>query len=120
MPRKNNKIPKLHIKKGDNVRVLSGRDRGKEGRVQVIVSSKDSKTGEVQFKAIVEGANMVTKHKRPDQDNPQGGIITTEAPIHLSNLMLLDPKGGTPTRVGRQKGDKGWVRVSKKTGEIIK
>ncbi|MCB9234271.1 MAG: 50S ribosomal protein L24 [Bacteroidia bacterium] len=110
----------MHIKRGDTVRVLSGKDRGKTGKVQVIVSSKDARTGVVQRKAIVEGVNMVSKHKRPDTKNPQGGIIETEAPVHVSNLMLL--VGGKPTRVGRKPNEngKGWVRYSKKTGEIIK
>jgi large subunit ribosomal protein L24 len=92
---------------------LSGRDRGKEGRVQVI-NKKD-------YRAIVEGMNMVTKHRKPDQNNPQGSIIQTEAAIHISNLMLVDPSSRQPTRVGRVKNEngKGWVRVSKKTGEII-
>ena len=109
--KKNNTPKKLHIKKGDTVRVLSGQDRGKEGRVQVIYK-KDQR-------AIVEGMNMVTKHRKPDQNNPQGSIVQLEAPIHVSNLMLVDPKSGEPTRIGRIKTEKGWVRVSKKTGEII-
>ena len=120
MPRTKNKIAKLHIKKGDTVRVLSGKDRGQQGRVQLIVNSKNTRTGEVVRKAIIEGMNMVTKHKKPDQNNQQGGIVQTEAGIHVSKLMLVEPKTGKPTRVGRQKTEKGWVRVSKKTGEIIK
>lgn len=120
MRRTKNKIAKIHIKKNDTVRVLSGRDRGKQGRVQVVVSVKDPRTGKVQKKAIVEGLNMVTKHQKPTQQNQQGGIIQTEAPIHISNLMLVDPKSGQPTRIGRQKEENGWVRVSKKSGEIIK
>ena len=109
--KKNNKPHKLHIKKGDTVRVLSGRDRGKEGRVQVIFK-KDQR-------AIVEGMNMVTKHRKPDQNNPQGSVVELEAPIHISNLMLVHQ--GEPTRIGRVRNEKGkgWVRVSKKTGEII-
>lgn len=111
--KKDNTPQKLHIKKGDTVRVLSGRDRGKEGRVQVIIK-KD-------YRAIVEGMNMVTKHRKPDQSNPQGSVVELEAPIHISNLMIVDPKTGEPTRVGRVKNEngKGWVRVSKKSGEII-
>lgn len=102
---------KLHIRKGDNVRVLSGRDRGREGRVMVVYPQTQ--------KAIVEGINVIQRHLRPDQDNPQGGIVEREAPIHISKLMLLE--GGTPTRTGRKKSEngKGWVRYSKKTGEII-
>ena len=109
--KKNSTPKKLHIKKGDTVRVLSGRDRGREGRVQVVYK-KDQR-------AIVEGMNMVTKHRKPDLNNPQGSVVQLEAPIHISNLMLVDPKSGEPTRIGRTKTDKGWVRVSKKTGEII-
>jgi large subunit ribosomal protein L24 len=102
---------KLHIRKGDNVRVLSGRDRGKEGRVMLVFPQTQ--------KAIVEGINLVQRHLRPDQENPQGGIQEQEAPIHVSKLMVLD--GGEPTRVGRKKSEngKGWERYSKKTGETI-
>jgi len=118
---KNSKNIKLHVKKGDTVRVLSGKDRGSEGKVQRVSKSTDKRTGKVTFRAIVEGTNMVTKHKRPDQQNPQGGIVQTEAGIHLSNLMVVDGSGN-PTRIARQKNEngKGWVRISKKTGEIIK
>ncbi|MCL4106353.1 UNVERIFIED_CONTAM: hypothetical protein GTU68_003514 [Idotea baltica] len=109
--RKFNKRPKLHIKKGDDVKVLSGRERGKTGRVLVITSKVDSKTG----------LNLVSKHRRPDQQNPQGGIVETEAAIHISNLQLIDPKSKAPTRIGRKVNEngKGWVRYSKKSGEII-
>lgn len=116
---KKNNQPKLHVRKGDKVRVLSGRDRGKEGKIQAIVHKKDKFNGRIQSKAIVEGINMVTKHRKPDQQNPQGAIIETEAPINVDKLMLIDPKSGEPTRIGRQKTEKGWVRVSKKSGEII-
>lgn len=104
---------KLHIRKEDTVRVLSGSDRGKEGRV-LRVMPKDGK-------AIVEGINMISRHLRPDQQNPNGAIVQQEAPIALCKLMLIDPKTKTPTRVGRIKNEngKGWVRVSKKSGEIV-
>ncbi len=104
---------KLHIRKGDTVRVLSGRDRGKEGEVMVVMPKEG--------KAIVQGINMVSKHTRPNQQNPNGGILQQEAPIYVSKLMLIDPKTKQPTRVGRVKNEngKGWVRVSKKSGEII-
>ncbi|MEL6193959.1 MAG: 50S ribosomal protein L24 [Bacteroidota bacterium] len=104
---------KLHIRKGDTVRVLSGRDRGKEGEVMVVMPKEG--------KAIVQGINMVSKHTRPNQQNPNGGILQQEAPITVSKLMLIDPKTKQPTRVGRVKNEngKGWVRVSKKSGEII-
>lgn len=117
--RKFNEQPKLHVKKGDDVMVISGRERGKTGKVLRIVHKKDKYTGDVQHRAIVEGANMVVKHKKPDQQNPQGAKIEMEAAIHISNLMLLDPKTKTPTRIGRKKTENGWVRVSKKSGEII-
>lgn len=104
---------KLHIRKGDTVRVLSGRDRGKEGEVMVVMPKEG--------KAIVQGINMVSKHTKPNQQNPNGGILQQEAPIYVSKLMLIDPKTKQPTRVGRVKNEngKGWVRVSKKSGEII-
>ena len=103
---------KLHIKKGDSVKILSGKDRGKIGTV-LRVFPKDQK-------AIVEGMKLVSKHTRPSQQNPDGGIIQQEAPIHISNLQLIDPKTKKPTRVGRIKDEKkGWVRVGKKSGEVI-
>ncbi len=104
---------KLHIKKGDTVRVLSGESRGQEGRVLAVLVSKQ--------KAIVEGVNVVSKSTKPNAKHPQGGIVKMEAPIHISNLALLDPKSGKPTRIGRRKNDKGvTVRYSKKSGEEIK
>ncbi|MDX9907957.1 MAG: 50S ribosomal protein L24 [Mariniphaga sp.] len=105
---------KLHIKKGDTVIVISGNYRGQKGRVLEIVRKTD--------KAIVEGVNMIKKHSRPTTDYPQGGIIEKEAPIHISNLMLLDPKTGERTRVGRKLDEsKGkLIRYSKKSGEEIK
>jgi large subunit ribosomal protein L24 len=117
--RKHNEQPKLHVKKGDEVRVISGSESGKTGRILRIVSKKDKFTGNVSYRAVVEGLNMVVKHKKPDQANPQGAKVEMEASIHISNLMLIDPKTKTPTRIGRQKTEKGWVRVSKKSGEII-
>ncbi len=104
---------KMHVKKGDTVRVLSGNDKGKQGKVM----SVDVKSQ----RAIVEGVRIVSKHTRPNADHPQGGIIKQEAPIHISNLMVVD-KSGKPTRVGRKKDEKTGklVRYSKKTGEIIK
>jgi len=118
--RKHNLQPKLHIKKGDDVRVICGRERGKSGKVLVIVHKRDKHTGVRQSRAIVEGVNMVTKHRKPDQQNPQGSIVETEGTIHVSNLMVLDPKSNKPVRIGRKKTENGWVRVSKKSGEIIK
>ena len=103
--------PKLHIKKGDQVVVISGADKGSKGEVLKVLPSKG--------RAIVEQCNVVKKHMKPTQDNP-GGIVEMEAPIHLSNLMLIDPKTGEPTRVGRKVVDGKLVSYSKKSGEIIK
>ena len=101
------------IKKGDTVYVLSGEDRGKQGRVLSVLVEKQ--------RAIVEGINVVSKSTKPNAKHPQGGIVKMEAPVHISNLSLLDPKSGKPTRVGRRKNDKGvTVRYSKKSGEEIK
>ena len=104
---------KLHIKKGDTVMVISGDAKGQQGRVLVVQVEKD--------RAIVEGVNMVTKHSRPTKDNPKGGIITKEAPIHVSNLKIVDGSG-KPARIGRKLDEKTnkLVRYSKKTGEVIK
>ncbi len=106
-------MSKQNIKKGDIVYVLSGDDRGKQGRVLSVQVSKE--------RAIVEGINMVSKSTKPSAKYPQGGIIKIEAPLHLSNLALLDPKSGKPTRIGRRKDANGKsVRYSKKSGEEIK
>ena len=106
-------MSKLHIKKGDTVYVNAGNDKGKTGRVLRVLVSKNS--------AVVEGVNMVSKSAKPSAKHPQGGIIKMEAPIHVSNLNLLDPKSGKPTRVGRRKNEEGkTVRYSKKSGEEIK
>lgn len=105
---------KLHIKKDDMVRVISGADKSKEGRVMQVFPEKQ--------RAIVEGVRVMTKHMKPTQDNPDGGRVEQEAPIHVSNLMLIDPSTKEPTRIGRKRNEngKGWVRYSKKSGEIIK
>lgn len=93
--------------------VLSGEDRGKTGRVLKVEVSKD--------RAIVEGINIVTKATKPSAKHPQGGLVKMEAPVHISNLSLLDPKTGKPTRVGRRLNDEGkLVRYAKKSGEEIK
>lgn len=102
---------KLKIKKGDLVRVIAGDDKGKEGRVLEVMPA--------ELRAIVEGVNIITKHTKPTAASPNGGIVKKEAPLHLSNLMLV--VGGKPTRVGRKTDDTGkLVRFAKKTGEIIK
>lgn len=106
-------MSKLHIKKGDTVYVNSGNDRGKTGRVLSVLVSKN--------RAVVEGINVVSKSAKPSAKHPQGGIIKMEAPVHVSNLNLIDPKSGKPTRIGRRKNDAGkTVRYSKKSGEEIK
>lgn len=106
-------MSKLHIKKGDTVYVNAGNDKGKTGRVLRVLVSKN--------RAVVEGLNMVSKSAKPSAKHPQGGIIKMEAPIHVSNLNLLDTKSGKPTRVGRRKNEEGkTVRYSKKSGEEIK
>jgi len=104
---------KLHIKKGDTVQVIAGEDVGKKGRVLEIIRKTD--------RAIVEGVNIIKKHTKPNTEYPNGGIVEKEAPIHISNLMLVDPKTGTATRIGRRLSENGnLVRYSKKSGEEIK
>ncbi|WP_319501966.1 50S ribosomal protein L24 [uncultured Draconibacterium sp.] len=104
---------KLHIKKGDTVVVIAGNSKGQKGRVLEVIRKTD--------RAIVEGVNMMKKHTKPNAEAPQGGIIEREAPVHISNLMLVDPKTGEATRVGKKLNDEGkLVRISKKTGEEIK
>ena len=104
---------KLHIKKGDIVKVNTGEYKGQQGRVLDIDRSKS--------RAIVEGVNMVSKHTKPSAENPQGGIIKKEASVHISNLNPIDPSSGDPTRIGRKLNDKNkLVRYSKKSGEEIK
>ncbi len=106
-------MSKLHIKKGDIVFVNTGVDKGKTGRVlQVLVEKK---------RALVEGVNMVSKSTKPNAKNPQGGIVKKEASIHISNLNVIDPDSGKPTRIGRKLNDKGvLVRYAKKSGKEIK
>lgn len=100
----------MHVKKGDKVRVISGKDKGKTG-VILAAYPKDSRV-------LVEGVNIVKKHSKPSQANPQGGILSLEAPIHVSNVMPIDPKTGNPTRVGYQSVDGKKVRVAK-SGEVL-
>ena len=112
MEKKNSKS-KRHIRKGDKVKVLAGDDKGKEGKVlEVLVD---------QNRAIVEGINIVTKHTKPSAGKPEGGIKKTEASLHISNLMLIDPASGKATRIGRKLDSKNKLqRYAKKTGEFIK
>ena len=106
-------MSKLHIKKGDIVYVNTGVDKGKTGRVLRVFIEKQ--------RAIVEGLNMVSKHTKPNAKSPQGGIEKKEAPIHISNLNVVDPKSGKATRIGRKLNAEGsLVRYSKKSGEEIK
>jgi large subunit ribosomal protein L24 len=104
---------KIHIKKGDSVMVIAGESKGQKGRVLEVDRVKE--------RALVEGVNMVSKHTKPNSKAPQGGIIKKEAPIHLSNLMLIDPTSGKPTRIGKRLNEKNkLVRYSKQSGEEIK
>lgn len=106
-------MSKLHLKKGDSVQVIAGEYKGEQGKVLEVFPAKS--------RAIVEGVNVVTKHVKPSAANPQGGITEEEAPIHISNLMVLDPKSGEPTRVGRRVNDEGKIeRYSKTSGEVLK
>ncbi len=103
-------MTKLKIKSGDTVRVIAGDHKGQEGKVQKVFLEKN--------KAIVEGVNMISKHEKPSASNPQGGIKEKEAPIHVSNLALID-KDGKTTRVGYREEDGKKVRFSKKSNEVI-
>mgnify|MGYP002862576874 CR=1 FL=1 len=105
-------MSKLHIRKDDTVIVLAGKDKGKKGKVlKVLVEDQ---------RAIVEGVNMVSKSQKPSAQNPQGGIVKKEAPIHISNLSLIDPKSGKATRVSIKHEGKNVIRIAKKSGEEIK
>jgi large subunit ribosomal protein L24 len=111
--KKNTKPAKLKIRKGDLVKVIAGDSKGSQGKIVEIIIDKN--------RAIVEGANMVSKHTKPNAANPNGGIVKQEAAIHISNLALVEPSTGKTTRVGRKLNDAGkLVRVSKKSGEEIK
>ena len=103
-------MQKLKIKKNDKVKVLAGDDKGQEGKVLEVLVAKN--------KAIVEGVNLISKHSKPNAASPQGGIVKKEAPVHISNLMVID-KQNNPTRVGRKIVKDKLVRYSKKSGEVI-
>jgi large subunit ribosomal protein L24 len=101
-----------HVRRGDTVIVVAGKDRGKRGRVLRVIPEKN--------RVVIERINMIKRHQRPTQKIRQGGIIEREGPIHLSNVMLVDPTSGKPTRVGmRELGDGKKVRVARKSGEIV-
>ncbi|WP_022794479.1 50S ribosomal protein L24 [Marinococcus halotolerans] len=102
---------KLHVKQGEKVKVISGKDKGKEGVILKAMPAEE--------RIIVEGVNIVKKHAKPSQENPQGGILNQEAAIHVSNVMPLDPKSGEPTRVGHKVENGKKVRVAKKSGEAL-
>ena len=105
-------MSKLHIRKGDEVIILAGKNKGDKGKVLKVLVKEQ--------KAIVEGANMVSKSAKPSAKNPQGGIVKQEAPIHISNLSLIDPKSGKATRVAIKHEGKNVIRIAKKSGEEIK
>lgn len=104
---------KLKIKKGDQVMVITGESKGQKGRVLDVIRDKE--------RVLVEGINLVSKHTKPNAKAPQGGIVKKEAPVHISNLLVIDPASGKPARVGRKLNEKNkLVRYSKKSGEEIK
>lgn len=106
--------PKFNIKKGDSVVVIAGNDKNRTEPREVLAVMPS------EGRILVQGVNMVTKHLKPNAQNPQGGIVKEEAPISISNVMLWDAKAKTPTRVKRQRSETGFVRISKKSGEAIK
>lgn len=101
----------MHVKKGDKIQVISGKDKGKQGVILQALPKKN--------RVIVEGINIVKKHAKPSQANPQGGIVDQEAPIHVSNVMPLDPKSNEPTRVGYKIENGKKVRIAKKSGQEL-
>ncbi|MBQ6062470.1 MAG: 50S ribosomal protein L24 [Prevotella sp.] len=103
---------KIHIRKDDRVIVLAGNDKGKTGKVLKVIVKEN--------RAIVEGVHIVTKSAKPSAKHPQGGFIKQEAPIHISNLSLIDPKSGKPTRIAIKREGKNVTRIAKKSGEEIK
>ncbi len=104
-------MAKIKIKSGDTIVVTEGDHKGSEGKVMRVFLEKN--------KAIIEGVNMVSKHEKPSAENPQGGIVKKEAPIHISNLSLIDPKTGEATRVGYRMEDGKKVRFTKKSNQVI-
>ena len=106
------KTPKLKIKTGDKVRIIAGKDKGEEGTVKAVVIK--------QQRVIVEGLNMVSRHVKPNAQQPQGEIVRKEAPLHISNVQVIDPSTNTPSRIGRKLVDGKLQRYFKKSGEIVK
>ncbi len=112
-----NEKKKLNLKKGDLVGVIAGRDKGKQGKILEVLTRKD--------RVLVEGVHVATRHTKPSQQNPQGGTIQKTLPIHVSNVMLIDPKSGKPTRVGKKlvkgtgKTEDRWVRYAKASGQVL-
>jgi large subunit ribosomal protein L24 len=105
-------MAKLHVKKGDQVIVISGKDKGKKGRILASFPADE--------RVLIEGVNIVKRHTKPNAVNPQGGIIEKEAPIHVSNVSIVDPKTGGPTRIGKKiLADGTKVRYAKKSGEVL-
>lgn len=112
MVKKVKKSLKAHVRKGDNVTIIAGNYKSKKGVVLEVFKEKN--------RAIIEGVNMITKHVKPSANNPEGGIEKTEASIHISNIMIIDPSTGEATKVGRKTNKDGKLqRFSKKTGELI-
>ena len=112
MERKFNKIPKLHVKSGDTVKVIAGNSKGQTGKISEVLVKKN--------RVVVSGVNMIKKHIKPSAQNPQGEIREIEGSIHISNVMLVDPATGNPTRTGRKLNDAGKLqRYSKKTGKFV-
>lgn len=105
-------MAKFHIKKDDQVIVLAGSDKGRSGKVLKVLVDKE--------RVLVDGINLVSKSTKPTAANPQGGIVKQEAPIHISNVSLIDPKSGQPTRIRIRREGKTVTRIAKKSGEVIK
>ncbi|WJI91345.1 50S ribosomal protein L24 [Weissella viridescens] len=101
----------MFVKTGDKVKVIAGKDKGKEGSVVKTITDQD--------RVVVEGVNMVKKHQKPNNQYPQGGIIEQEAPIHVSNVQLLDPSTNEPTKIGYKVEDGKKVRFAKKSGKTL-
>ncbi len=112
MERKFNKQPKLHVKAGDTVEVIAGNSKGKKGKITQVFVKKN--------RVVVEGVNMISKHIKPNAQNPQGEIKKLEGTIHISNVMVVDPSTGEATRTGRKLNDAGKLqRFSKSSGKFI-